>query len=57
MRETFSTYESVNNQWSLIQGGYIGISCAILSEGNALNFNGTGRRMAVTRDFDLRNAR
>ena len=44
-------------KWDLVQGARVGTGCALLVEGQAMTFEGHGRRQAATVDLDLRYAR
>ena len=58
LKDTFESGSSDGgDQWSMIQGGGIGVGCRTLVEGQGLHFSGHGQRQAVTIDLDLRNAR
>lgn len=58
MFDTFNDGHSRNlDQWLLIQGGREGIGCTPDVDGRGLVFDGQGRRQAVTKDLDLRNAK
>jgi hypothetical protein len=55
--ETFNDAPSGDKSWNLIQGGKLGVGCSPLVDGKELVFSGQGRRQAITRDLDLRNAK
>jgi len=57
LKDTFEPGHSSTDQWSLVQGGQVGVGCRTLVKGKALHFSGHGQRQAITTDLDLRNAR